>query len=553
MKIQPINLINNKQNKIQQQNQKQNIQTARPTYPLPTSAHYVSFLGGYSLSLSQTVQNLDKLGAKFPPDIKTLAEQEIAQGNSQDKTLIDIHKSKYEGLNSCNTLDEAKQMYPEFEGIFSDSELEHKENSFIWGVKAGNSKNFSQNEDVALQLLKLYWAEGFSLSDLSKHADGKNLYYSMQKLNIPLMDRNYAHILKFSDKEYNERITKTMVEKRQEAMLAAIANGTFFQKEHYSRAPLSDEHKKHISEGLIKYYNEHPEALAEMSAREKEYWENNPHQRQLMTRVTTEAWQTRDGKKIKKKMVKFFATNNAQINDKELENPFSMNKTQQELLALFWKKNAWAPAKFSKAMKTAWDKVKKEEEKELVDNSKIPVDPKFHCNIIPTKVMEDGLNWARKQGKDVSGLNVEDVRNLNITPKQERKYNAIMLDYMESLGGKIYDSSLTDINLIAMRYIAKEIENDKLPESVHLDKEFAQDFKDEVERLYGKIKNFGQINATEVHDSIIHFTNYATQENQEDFCPYYSKKVDEAYESVASFNNYQTKHPANFAQFPKKS
>ena len=63
-------------------------------------------------------------------------------------------------------------------------------------------------------MIKLYWGEGFSLSDLRKYAAGQDLHYTMKKLNIPFVSRDYGHILKLSDPEYNARLTREMTEKR---------------------------------------------------------------------------------------------------------------------------------------------------------------------------------------------------------------------------------------------------------------------------------------------------------------------------------------------------
>ena len=247
MHINPISLYNaqfhphNKQNKTLKQNKIQIKNLKMPNY-----AHYVSFCGGSSINLAQSVKNLDSLsvqngkeeGEKFPPNIHAKALDIIKSGNPEDLTLVDIHKDHYALLNDCYDLDDAKELFDEFKNVLSDKGVEFAKESFGSKVKSGDVENFNKDEDLALQLLKLYWAQGFSLTDLKKYC-GVNLHHTMNKLNIPLMDREYAHVLKFSDREYNERLTQEMARKRFESMdrRSQEADG---EPVYIARGPLSE-------------------------------------------------------------------------------------------------------------------------------------------------------------------------------------------------------------------------------------------------------------------------------------------------------------------------
>lgn len=143
--------------------------------PCSVSASYaLAFTGGRSLDLAQTKAQIDKFGS-YPPDIKKDIEFELSKGNPDNKTLIDIHRAKYDGLNQLDSLDDIKELYPEFECVLSDNEVTYLEGSFIDDVKEGKIEYFDPDLDLSVQLLQMYWGDGFSLNDLKDQFAGKNI------------------------------------------------------------------------------------------------------------------------------------------------------------------------------------------------------------------------------------------------------------------------------------------------------------------------------------------------------------------------------------------
>ena len=69
---------------------------------LPSTRQYLSFTGGYSLNLAETIKNLDKLAQKdssiYPKNIREWAGMILESGNKAKQTLIGIHKKYYETL-----------------------------------------------------------------------------------------------------------------------------------------------------------------------------------------------------------------------------------------------------------------------------------------------------------------------------------------------------------------------------------------------------------------------------------------------------------------------
>ena len=100
MQINPISFnygLNNQniKNKVQKNNIEQN---KKENLPSVSASYMLAFTGGKSLNLSQTVRQIEQFGS-FPPDIKEEAKEIIKTGNPDNKTLIDVHKEKYDGLN----------------------------------------------------------------------------------------------------------------------------------------------------------------------------------------------------------------------------------------------------------------------------------------------------------------------------------------------------------------------------------------------------------------------------------------------------------------------
>lgn len=384
----------NSQNKLKMRNKIDNQQITsadeKAKLPVPSAAQILSFTGGYSLNLAETIKHLDKLASKksdvYPPQIREWAGIILEEGNKTKETLISVHKKFYESLKDCFTLDEAKKKFPEFKDVIPAENVKVHEGSFIDDFQKGKLEYFDNDEDLSLQLLKLYWGEGFSINDLRRYSDGKNLSHTLNKLNIPTVDRTYGQLLKLSDPEYNERLTKEMTAKRLVALdrKAQEASG---EPVYIKRGPLSAEHKKHISEGLQKYYEQNPEAVYNLSERQRKFYEENPDRAKLLSRVTTKAWYVFGADKIKAAMSAFMKKQGVKTFDtSKLETPLALTKEESSVMKKFWASHDWARKSFSKNMTYAWKKVK--EEQTIV----------YDVRLAPQNFIKRMVKWAEEQG-----------------------------------------------------------------------------------------------------------------------------------------------------------
>lgn len=369
--------------------------------PTPNTKQYLAFTGGYSLNLAETITNLDKLAQKYPDiypkNVREWAGMILEEGNKQKDTLISIHKKLYENIKDCFNLKELKERFPEFKDVKSASELDAREGSLLDDLKKGKLEYFNNEEDLSLQIIKLYWGEGFSLNDLKAYTNGKDINNLMERLNIPKVNRHYGHILKFSDPEYNERLTKQMVQKRMEA-LDIKAQKADNEPVYIKRGPLSAEHRKHISEGLKKYYQENPERIFSMSERQKQFYQDNPEEADLLHRVMVKAWNIFGADRIKQAMSKFMQGKGFKdFNVEDLDSPFQLSKEKSKVMKQFWANNEWAKKSLSKNMEFAWKKVKEEQEMFYV------------VDLTPNLFKQRFFAWAEKHGIDTKDLTFDDL------------------------------------------------------------------------------------------------------------------------------------------------
>ena len=173
-KITPYNIQTLHNNKKQHQKLNNSYNSLPQTQQnLPAAFQYLAFTGGYSLNLEKTIERLDILAQKksnlYPPNIREWAGMILEEGNKNGETLIDIHKKFYSSLKDCFSLKEVKEKFHEFKDVLSDSEVKFSKDSLFESIKKGETEFFDSEEDLSLQILKLYWGEGFSLNDLKKY------------------------------------------------------------------------------------------------------------------------------------------------------------------------------------------------------------------------------------------------------------------------------------------------------------------------------------------------------------------------------------------------
>lgn len=364
--------------------------------PSFSSNYYLSFKGGDSLNLGQTMRNFYEAEILndeqiVPNRIKKAANFVIEAGNPKKLTLVDIHKHVYEDILYCDSLDEVKEKYPEFKDVLSMDEVETRSDSFISDVKNGKCKIFTPDEDLSLQLLKLYWAEAYSLNDLKNYANGqRQLAPVLVKLNIPRVHRQYGQILKLSEPEYNERFVETLKLKQMENF--EKNNGHIY----IPRGVVSAEEGMKICEALIDYYAENPGRIYLQSTRLKEFYKNNHEAASFLKEVLYDAWRLGSSKNVKSSMQNYFrAKHFVPPSEKELADVKNLGSKKRLILQDFWDNTPTARKHFGKSLKSALNrliKIKRAQKETLVLDNALPAYPK--------KISDKIKQWVELSGYD---------------------------------------------------------------------------------------------------------------------------------------------------------
>lgn len=554
MKISAINFNNFKiQNLKSTKNQTTNSIKKNNNF-MPTTAQYLAFCGGYSVNLAQTYNNLED--NQYPQDIKAMVQDTLKNGNPTQKTLCDVHFEKYRNILNCFTLDELKEAYPEFENVKSAFDVVAKEDSFIGEFQNKKSEIFNTDEDLTLQLIKLYWGQGFSLNDISRYiaqnsqnGEEKNIYPAMKKLNIPTMGIRYAKVLKLSNKEYNDNFTLEMSKRLREAK---EAKKQFQEGEpvYIPRGPLSESHKQHISEGLKKYYLENPQKIYTQSQRQKAFYEAHPEKKEEFSQVLSYAWNnTKEGASLAKHISKFAKKyNNSRISPDELSGKKEMDSRANSALGEFWKINKWASKQFSIAMTKGWESVKVQKRSlEDIYNYKTIPNEQLALSLIPMQLRKGMEDWFVAQGYDLKDFvfckalifkedNADFQKLQNLANKKSQK---IVAKYINT------HPQITDILANSMQFaiidVMKDLEsiNLKLPKSLRKDYSkvmalhliFEQHLQEcpIYKTMGGQYIPIDGVEMGYLNDIYANFVNYAYTMGCEDFAPYIENKLNEQF------------------------
>lgn len=502
---------------------------------IPSTLQYLAFTGGYSMDLGQTIRQLDKLAQKnssiYPPNIREWAGMIMEEGNKTKDTLISIHKKYFANLKNCFNLNEIKVKFPEFKEVISSGDIKASKGSFLDKFNRGELEFFDNDEDLSVQLIKLYWGEGFSLNDLKRYADGFDLYHTMKRLNIPTASRDYGHVLKFSDPEYNERLTREMTEKRLAALdrKAQVEEG---EPVYIKRGPLSAEHKQKISEGLKKYYQENPEKIYDMSARQKEFYRLNPEKSEEISRVLNKAWNIFGADRIKAALSKFMKSKGVQTFNPE-NNPVDLPKEQSKLLKQFWGANEWARKSFSKNMEYAWKKVKEDMNKfYLIDITPEGFKKKFFQWAQEKNLNLNHLDFNFKIYKYKHGLDSGNGEEISkYTPKFIDEYSEkINIDQSRLMANSYLLSLINlskDLKNISKKHNVSQETQKTIELSRHLIKELLFEQGNGLQR---NIKSFDAAEIQDIYKSVL--TLFFKLDNAEQFIQLFKKNLDSAYNSV---------------------
>lgn len=188
----------------------------------------------------------------LPKRIQTEVEKLVKSGKHDRITLYDLHKEQYAELLDCETLEAARNKFPEFREVLdARAVIKHK---------SPNIKKIMEKvplEDLSLYLLKERWGNLKTLDEIAHDLGLKNrvgIAWLKDKIQMPDFCKNYTTLLRASDEAYNGVIaakTKAynaahygaVVERNQRLASENIELNRYISQEAWNRLP-------HIREAL---------------------------------------------------------------------------------------------------------------------------------------------------------------------------------------------------------------------------------------------------------------------------------------------------------------
>lgn len=192
------------------------------TYRTPLACDSVSFGAHIKKSLLKEIETFGE--ENIPEPILQKAKNAIKHAKDEGISLFSIHQEHYKALENSKTIEEVKEIYPEFKNVKQVSELEFNKsrNSTANQIKLGEIQGLTP-EDTSLMLLKhTYCGSQFEgLENLSQSATQK----LKTTLSIPGLEKRYAAYMlssrRHTNAEFREQASKRMKAQRQDAAFNA--------------------------------------------------------------------------------------------------------------------------------------------------------------------------------------------------------------------------------------------------------------------------------------------------------------------------------------------
>lgn len=377
------------------QNNSQNY-TALQSYPAPSAAHYLSmvnFTGGYSLDLEQTIEELEAYEKAhneivFPPSVREAAKEIIKDGDAYKWTLIDVHKDVFGLINTTGDLDTIKSVYPIFKDVVSADDVEARPGSLLDRAKNGELETFNPKNELSVDLIRLLYAEGLSTTEIKKHTDNVDVYHmAHKKLGIPLLHPHYAHILKLSDKDYNERLMKAIVATKQDnaERVKQSTEPVFIPKRK-----ITGDETATVGGELEKHFVQNPADVYNQSENQHLFYQEHPEIAAKLTDLVLVTWGGEKHSSLTDKMKKHFKKTGVEIKIQDLD-PFEITPKNAKILKEFWKNNPWALKAFS-------DKMKNLRAQEIPERTPKNANDGYLFKMAPSGLVVDFVAWKKEKG-----------------------------------------------------------------------------------------------------------------------------------------------------------
>lgn len=215
------------------------------------------------------VNRLYYIGEENFPNDYILNRAKQAFANGETTTIYEIHNEYYGDLLNCETLEEVKELYPEFKEVIDAKDLETSNRGFFGNIKKGNIEGLSM-DNLSLRLLQKHYAElkplGHKDNYWGRHMDV--LLSTMEKLNIPPLNSRYVLVV---------------------------------SKQNPNSHWQSEEYKAKTSENVKKRF-ENPDCRKQSSERMKKMWQDSEKRAEILAKMNSEENRKRQSELMKARL-----------------------------------------------------------------------------------------------------------------------------------------------------------------------------------------------------------------------------------------------------------
>ncbi len=273
----------------------------------------VSFSGKTNINYE-----IQKLPSDAFPSVEL--QQFILQSISSnpDADIVQLHRQYYSNLLNCETLEDAKKLYPEFNDVVDAKTLNLSRkppNNVFCQIKNGNIKGF-ETDSLSLMMLKKYYAELIPVNvDYIKEKFG--ISYTafntlIDTLNLS-MDKRYLKLLGLKMRANSMQsawTTESMQVKRADTFKKTVSTPEYKQKASIASKKRweNPEYRKNLTE-KIREARRSPEGRAKTAQITKQLWQDEEYQKKMKinNKAATLAWELHPyAKQVYKEIAKEF-------------------------------------------------------------------------------------------------------------------------------------------------------------------------------------------------------------------------------------------------------
>ena len=233
-----------------------------------------SFKGIKPIDLNYVLKNRAYL---LPERVRDKVSEIVKLNLSDVPSLKQVHKEVYAPLLVCNTLNDAKRLFPEFAGM--------KEAGLVFQRNSGNIKRLNANghlhDNLSLKLLRDVWVNLKSQDEIAEELGLKGrsaLGWVLKKINFVSYSSNYRTLLMSSDPE-----TRALIAAKTTAWNTCHPDLMYKKNKHAAQFCKTPEYRKAHSERMIEYDKLHPERREKIRNFNLEVWKHVPEIKAAMS------------------------------------------------------------------------------------------------------------------------------------------------------------------------------------------------------------------------------------------------------------------------------